>query len=727
MKLTLTTITSLLFTSLVMGQSDCSSLITVADKLNCLQAIETEFTTSSPEGTPAQSMSYSDPYLFWEVVAHHTSGELSGMVTSRLYVGLSGANDFVVSCSGDDENVLIIESTSEPAWWNDAGYDYALPYLGTNDDGPMGIDPAQFETNPNLQFDSWVTIGSEDITSSAEPIVLNSPDYPILDSFRANGGYSINTIDDGIGSAWFVLPVPTNVEAYAGEDLKVLLGQFTTPGQISGQIQIQVFLNGDNSNEFRAVVPIPPSPQPIDCDVDEDADGICDNQDDCIGELDACGVCNGPGAIYECGCEGLPEGQCDCEGSQWDFNQNGICDDQEVFGCTYVGAVNFIESATADDGSCFFPCTGDLNGDGAVGVEDLLGLLATYNTTCVYGCTAPLACNFNPLANGDDNSCLFEDALGVCGGDCEGDGDGDGICDDVDTCVGELDECGVCNGPGPTQIVIEDITILYDSVYLPQLGEWYVYEFGADTTFSYTCAPYLGDCGDPISYQGYDYATVLIGDQCWFAENLRSESYRDGSSIHTLLHTQDSAFTAGAYTNYGAGEIDCSSEGPAGEDCDEEWSLENYGRLYNWYAVNDGRSLCPVGWSVPEDSDWLNLETFLGMDSIELYLVADYRGMNQGTQMKSTYGWANGGNGTNSSGFAGLPGGVISPFDSTNVPPGGVVGFDAAGSLGVFWCRTGFSDSDAWIRTLREDRDGVWRNHVGKFYGLSVRCIKDTE
>jgi hypothetical protein len=44
------------------------------------------------------------------------------------------------------------------------------------------------------------------------------------------------------------------------------------------------------------------------------------------------------------------------------------------------------------------------------------------------------------------------------------DGNGDGICDDVDTCVGELDECGVCNGPGPTEIVIEDITIPYDSV-----------------------------------------------------------------------------------------------------------------------------------------------------------------------------------------------------------------------------------------------------------------------
>jgi hypothetical protein len=53
------------------------------------------------------------------------------------------------------------------------------------------------------------------------------------------------------------------------------------------------------------------------------------------------------------------------------------------------------------------------------------------------------------------------DLLGLFG---DPDSDVDGICDDVDTCVGELDECGVCNGPGPTEIVIEDITILYDSV-----------------------------------------------------------------------------------------------------------------------------------------------------------------------------------------------------------------------------------------------------------------------
>ena len=76
-----------------------------------------------------------------------------------------------------------------------------------------------------------------------------------------------------------------------------------------------------------------------DCAADVDADGICDDIDDCVGELDSCGVCNGPGAIYECGCADISEGDCDCDGNQLDAlgecggnceadaDDDGICDD----------------------------------------------------------------------------------------------------------------------------------------------------------------------------------------------------------------------------------------------------------------------------------------------------------------------------------------------------------------------------------------------------------------
>ena len=85
------------------------------------------------------------------------------------------------------------------------------------------------------------------------------------------------------------------------------------------------------------------------------------------------------------------------------------------------------------------------------------------------------------------------------------DQDADGVCDEIDECVGEYDECGVCNGPGA------------------------VYDCGCEE-----CVEFV-ECGDPVSYQGYDYETVQIGDQCWFAENLRAENYRNGDSIPTGL------------------------------------------------------------------------------------------------------------------------------------------------------------------------------------------------
>jgi hypothetical protein len=112
------------------------------------------------------------------------------------------------------------------------------------------------------------------------------------------------------------------------------------------------------------------------------------------------------------------------------------------------------------------PNTFDNNSDGAVTINDLLDLLAVFGDTdtdsdgiwdSVDDCIDLTACNYS---NDPTEACNYIDALGNCGGGCEGDSDNDGICDSEDDCVGVLDECGVCNGPGPTEITIESITIL---------------------------------------------------------------------------------------------------------------------------------------------------------------------------------------------------------------------------------------------------------------------------
>ena len=133
------------------------------------------------------------------------------------------------------------------------------------------------------------------------------------------------------------------------------------------------------------------------CTADADSDGICDDVDPCVGSLDACGVCNGPGAVFECGCSDIPAGDCDCFGNgpdalgvcggdcQSDTNGNGICDAEDVPGCTYPDATNFNGSATMDNGTCAFApstCPEDVDGDDLVGVSDILLVLSGFGSTC---------------------------------------------------------------------------------------------------------------------------------------------------------------------------------------------------------------------------------------------------------------------------------------------------------------------------------------------------------
>ena len=305
------------------------------------------------------------------------------------------------------------------------------------------------------------------------------------------------------------------------------------------------------------------------------------------------------------------------------------------------------------------------------------------------------ACNY---AASPTEPCAFIDVLGECGGGCEGDGDGDGICDDEDDCVGVVDECGVCNGPGPTEVVIEDIVLTYDSVFLPLENDWYVFAVSADTTFSFTCAP---SCGDPVGYQGYDYETVLIGEQCWFAENLRSENYENGDAILSNLSAGEWLTTSfGAVAVYGEGDQSCFDYVSDGDSCDDAWSLSQYGRLYNWNAVADARGLCPNGWHVPTNEEWVIMIDQLGGAG------------NAGTHIKATYGWNNEGNGTNSSGFSALPGG--SRWQGSG-------DFVFSGDYGFWW------SSSPYAVRYQDFGAETWSDNFEPTGGFSVRCLQNSE
>ena len=199
----------------------------------------------------------------------------------------------------------------------------------------------------------------------------------------------------------------------------------------------------------------------------------------------------------------------------------------------------------------------------------------------IQGCTDSSACNFSSQANIDDGTCHFL---------CQYCIDGTIWSEELQGCV--HGQSADINNDGCVQL--NDLLDL-----LSAYGDC-----GAEES--------AWQCGDPLEYQGYDYATIQIGEQCWFAENLRSENYKNGELIPSGL--EDTAWqetSVGAVSVFGEGASGCNHVSPNGDACDEVWSLTEYGRLYNWYAVNDTRGLCPNEWHVPQDVEWQTLEVAL--------------------------------------------------------------------------------------------------------------------
>jgi uncharacterized protein (TIGR02145 family) len=205
------------------------------------------------------------------------------------------------------------------------------------------------------------------------------------------------------------------------------------------------------------------------------------------------------------------------------------------------------------------------------------------------------------------------------------------------------------------------------------------------------------------------YNTVAIGTQCWTKENLRVSRYNDGAVIpdETANTSGWGSLATGARSVYDA---------PGVTDY-----VGTYGYLYNWYAVNDPRKLCPAGWHVPTDAEWTNLIQFI--DPTASAEAWDSQSSTAGTVMKSTstlWDFANTNTpspGTNTSGFSALPGGVR---DSNGT-------FHRIRIGANFWSTTVYvNDSTyAWQRTLYNSHPGALRYYSTKTIGMSIRCLKD--
>jgi uncharacterized protein (TIGR02145 family) len=186
---------------------------------------------------------------------------------------------------------------------------------------------------------------------------------------------------------------------------------------------------------------------------------------------------------------------------------------------------------------------------------------------------------------------------------------------------------------------------------------------------------------------GNVYNTIQIGTQTWMKENLKTTKYNDGSSILNITdNTEWLAQINGAYCWY---------------DNDSVTYSDPYGALYNYYAVEDSRNMCPVGWHVATDTDWEDLSTYLGGDDIA------------GGKLRETgtVHWATDPGVDNSSGFTGLPGGYL--YDT--------YGFLEIGYFGQWWA----AEKTGWIYYMQANYFILGNGQDLSNSGSSVRCIKD--
>jgi uncharacterized protein (TIGR02145 family) len=209
--------------------------------------------------------------------------------------------------------------------------------------------------------------------------------------------------------------------------------------------------------------------------------------------------------------------------------------------------------------------------------------------------------------------------------------------------------------------------------------------------------------------EGNVYNTVKIGGKWWMAENLRVKRYRNGAAITQVTFIdQDSVWankTRGAYCKY----------------FNDDNNAKKFGLLYNFYAIVDTSNIAPAGWHVATDDEWKMLEAYVGMPASE-YNKVNWRGTDEGNKLKqeSPTGWTTFSTvwSTNESGFSAL-GGCCRLFDGRWGDPG-------VYSTGFWWTSdTHNSDNEAWFRYLDYKDSRVYRYHVPKTYGMSIRCVAD--
>jgi uncharacterized protein (TIGR02145 family) len=403
-----------------------------------------------------------------------------------------------------------------------------------------------------------------------------------------------------------------------------------------------------------------------------------------------------------------------------------------ILGCTEINSINYNPNATVNDGTCI---------------------------PTIIGCMDPEACNYDPEAN-EEGSCVYYDCTGECNGgaffdDCD-------VCDNDPSndneCYGCSDQWALnydpnstisddsCEYPSIGDISMDGFINVNDIVLLVGVvldGEYYIeyMDINQDSYLNIIDIVILVDiilnpstfgCNDldagnydpsaiyndgscnynfVIDIDGNVYNTIVINEQEWMAENLKASHYRNGDTIPSGLSESD------------WGNLNLTETGAFAINDDNPSNADIYGNLYNWYAVNDERDICPEGWLVPSDEEWMEIEIALGMSNDEAHGWG-YHGTNEGSKLAGNADLWNNGNleadeEFESSGFMALPAGFRSVFGN----------YWTTGDYCRLWSSSSVeSENYAAIgRAVNHDELAIFRAGFAKLSGYSVRCIKDSQ
>ena len=323
----------------------------------------------------------------------------------------------------------------------------------------------------------------------------------------------------------------------------------------------------------------------------------------------------------------------------------------------------------------------------------ILSLILIISCSKKEGCIDDSACNFESSAEIDDGSCTYTEEYYDCDGVCLSDTDSDGICDELEV-VGCTDDTA-CN--------YNDTATDSDGSCTFTDGICETCEDGVIVDND------MNDNGicEVCDYDDNCYETVEIGDLEWMSENLKTTHYNNGDAIPNITNNGDwGSLTTGAYADY--------DNNPSNSD--------TYGRLYNWFTVDDSRGVCPDGWHVPSDEEYKTLEMYLGMSQSEADDTG-YRGTDEGSKLAGNASlWNNGNLVSNAefgtSGFNGVSPGYRYLYSGI---------YYHIGYNGYFWSSTELSSSSAWYRRLGYYTTNVYRSNANKRSGFSVRCVRPVE